>query len=82
MKNTCRIRTTSKKPTWRLLFVGISFLLINIWVNILWSKVSKPRKGGRLIYNNLFSLKQMLSFLNHGVEDIFQVERNVYIPTQ
>lgn len=82
MKNTCRIRTTSKKPTWRLLFVGISFLLINIWVNILWSKVSKPRKGGRLIYNNLFSLKQMLSFLNHAVEDIFQVERNVYIPTQ
>jgi putative transposase len=35
MKNTCRIRITSKKPTWRLLFVGISFLLINIWVNIL-----------------------------------------------
>jgi len=80
MKNTCRIRTTSKKPTWRLLFVGISFLLINIWVNILWSKVSKPRKGARLIYNHLFSLKQMLSFLNHAVERIFQVERNVYIP--
>jgi putative transposase len=80
MKNMCRIRTTSKKPTWRLLFVGISFLLINIWVNILWLKVSKPRKGGRLIYNHLFSLKQMLSFLNHAVERIFQVERNVYIP--
>jgi hypothetical protein len=82
MKNICRIRTTSKKPTWRLLFVGISFLLINIWVNILWSKVSKPRKGGRLIYNHLFSLKQMLSFLNHAVERIFQVERNVYIPSE
>jgi putative transposase len=80
MKNMCRIRTTSKKPTWRLLFVGISFLLINIWVNILWLKVSKPRKGGRLIYNHLFSLKQMLSFLNLVVERIFQVERNVYIP--
>ncbi len=50
LKNLCRIRTTTKKPTLRLLFVGISFLLVNIWVNLLWKKVSKPRRGGRLIY--------------------------------
>lgn len=81
MKNVCRIRTTTKKPVWRLLFVGISFLLVNIWVKILWKKVSKPRKGGRLVYNKIFSLKQMLSFLNHTIERIFQVETNVYIPT-
>jgi putative transposase len=81
MKNICRIRTTTKKPVWRLLFVGISFLLVNIWVKILWKKVSKPRKGGRLVYNKIFSLKQMLSFLNHAIERIFQVETNVYIPT-
>ena len=80
MKNICRIRTTTKKPVWRLLFVGISFLLVNIWVKILWKKVSKPRKGGRLVYNKIFSLKQMLSFLNHSIERIFQVETNVYIP--
>ncbi|MBL1209112.1 hypothetical protein [Geminocystis sp. GBBB08] len=80
MKNICRIRTTTKKPVWRLLFVGISFLLVNIWVKILWKKVSKPRKGGRLVYNKIFSLKQMLSFLNHSIERIFQVETNIYIP--
>ncbi len=33
LKNSCRIRTTTKKPVWRLLLVGISFLLVNIWVN-------------------------------------------------
>ncbi len=30
LKNLCRIRTNNKKPVLRLLFVGISFLLVNI----------------------------------------------------
>ncbi|MDF5724401.1 MAG: ISH3 family transposase [Rhizonema sp. PD37] len=41
LKNLCRIRTNNKNPVFRLLFVGISFLLVNIWVNLLWLKVSK-----------------------------------------
>ncbi len=77
LKNLCRIRTTTKKPTLRLLFVGISFLLVNIWVNLLWRKISKPRKGGRLIYRTIFPLKQMLSFLNQAVERIFQVVKTI-----
>ena len=30
LKNTCRIRTTMKKPVVRLLFIGIAFLLIDL----------------------------------------------------
>jgi putative transposase len=60
LKNICRIKTTNKKPVLRLLFVGISFILFNIWVNLLWLKISRKRKGRRLIYRRLFSLKQML----------------------
>ena len=82
LKNLCRIRTTTKKPTLRLLFVGISFLLVNIWVNLLWRKISKPRRGGRLIYRTIFPLKQMLSFLNQAVERIFQVVKTTYIPLE
>lgn len=82
LKNLCRIRTTTKKPTLRLLFVGISFLLVNIWVNFLWRKISKPRRGGRLIYRTIFPLKQMLSFLNQAVERIFQVVKTIYIPLE
>ena len=39
LKNICRIRTTTKNPILRLLYVGISFLLVNIWIYILWSKI-------------------------------------------
>lgn len=34
LKNLCRIKTTNKKPALRLLFVCLSFLLVNIWVNL------------------------------------------------
>ena len=47
-KPLCGIRTTTKKPTLRLLFLGISFLLVNIWINILWRKISRPRRGAIL----------------------------------
>ena len=80
VKNICRIRTTSKNPVSRLLFVGISFILVNIWINILWIKISKPRRGRRLIYQSFFPLKQMLSFLNRAVEQYFQPIRDIYIP--
>lgn len=80
LKNACRIRTTTKKPTLRLLFVGISFLLVNIWVNLLWRRVSQPRRGGRLIYQTLFPLKLMLSFLKQAVDQVFQVVDALYIP--
>ncbi len=80
LKNICRIRTTTKNPIIRLLFVGISFLLVNIWIYILWSKISKPRPGGRLVYNYLFPFKQMLAFLSQVVNQIYGVKEIVYIP--
>lgn len=66
LKNLSRIRTTTKKPVLRLLFVGISFLLVNIWVNLLWQKISLPRRGSRLIYRHFFGFKQMLCFLRQA----------------
>ena len=80
LKNLCRIRTTTKNPILRLLYVGISFLLVNIWIYILWSKISKPRRGGRLVYHYLFTLKQMLAFLANGVNRIYQLREIVYLP--
>lgn len=80
LKNLCRIKTTNKKPALRLLFVCLSFLLVNIWVNLLWRRISRPRRGGRLIYRELFTLKQMLMFLSQAIDRIYQVVKAVYIP--
>ncbi len=79
LKNLCRIRTTTLEPTLRLLFVGISFLLVNIWINLLWRKISQPRRGGRIIYRQLFNLKQMLEFFRQAVDRIYQVREAIYL---
>jgi len=81
LKNICRIRTNNKNPILRLLFVGISFILVNIWVNLLWLRISKKRRGGRLIYRKLFGLKQMLAFLCQAVERKYKVAESIYIPS-
>lgn len=79
-KPICRIRTTTKNSILRLLYVGISFLIVNIWIYLLWSKICKPRRGSRLVYHNLFTLKQMLAFLSNSVNRIYGVKEKVYIP--
>ncbi|MDJ0737339.1 MAG: transposase [Nostocaceae cyanobacterium] len=79
LKNVCRIRTTTKNPIIRLLYVRISFLIVNLLIYILWSKISKPRRGGSLVYQNRFTLKQILSFLSNAVNRIYEVREIIYI---
>mgnify|MGYP001791076218 CR=1 FL=1 len=79
LKNICRIRTNNKNQYLRLLFVGISFILVNIWVHLLWLKISLKRKGGRLIYRQLFGLKQMLTFLRQAIERKYQTVESIHI---
>lgn len=81
IKNICRIKTTNKNPIFPLLFIGISFVLVNIWINLLWRKVSSPRRGGRLIHRELFTFKQMLYFLRQAIDKLYQVIDAVYSPS-
>jgi hypothetical protein len=82
LKNLCRIPTTTKNPVTRLLYVGIAFLLVNLWVFIIWTYVSKPRKGGRQIFQALFPLRTMLQFLRQVVERKSGVKTEIYLPEE
>lgn len=81
MKNQCRIKTTTKNPIVRFLFVSIAFLIVNLWIYLLWRYVSHSRRGGRLLYPKLFSLAQMLEFLRQAVDRIYGVESAIYLPS-
>jgi putative transposase len=80
IKNQCRIRTTSKNPVTRLLFVALAFILVNLWVYLLWFFVSRTQRGGRVVYRELFSLKTMLEFLSQAVERHFPPITAIYLP--
>jgi putative transposase len=81
IKNHCRIRTTTKNPVLRLLFVALAFILVNLWVYLLWHFVSRPRQGGQVVFQELFRLKTMLEFLSHAVERRFPVITAIYLPS-
>lgn len=80
LKNMSRIKTTTKNPAVRLLFVGIAFLLVVLWIYIVWTHVSKPRKGGRLLYPKLFDFRTMLEFLRQTVDQRHFIKKAIYLP--
>lgn len=81
IKNHCRIRTTTKQPGIRLLFMGIAFVLVNLWVWLLWTKVSRLRRGGRRVYQERFRLRTMLEFLRYAIEQHFPPIQEIFLPS-
>jgi hypothetical protein len=80
LKNSCRIRTTTRHPVVRLLFVALAFILVNLWIWLLWTRLSLTRRGGRRVYHERFRLKTMLEFLCHAIERQFPLIHVVAIP--
>lgn len=80
IKNQSRIRTTTKNPVVRLLFVALAFVLVNLWIYLLWCFVSHRGLGARHVYRHLFPLKTMLEFLVQAVEQRFPVRRAIFLP--
>ena len=72
--NQARAWTTSTNPALRLLLFGIALLLENIWVSLKWCRVSRPRKGGRLVWNNMFPFRHMLRLLLRAIQQIYGVK--------
>ncbi len=66
-----RIRTSSRNPGLRLLFVGIALSLVNIWVFLKWTYVSYPRRGGRDVKSELFPLTMFRQFLLEAIKAIY-----------
>jgi hypothetical protein len=80
VKNHCRIRTTTKHPVVRLLFVAMAFLLVNLWIWLLWTHLSVARRGGRRVYQERFPLKTMVEFLSHAIERRFPLIQAIFLP--
>ncbi|MDA0673688.1 MAG: transposase [Cyanobacteria bacterium] len=80
LKNQCRIRTTTKRPQVRFFFVALAFLLVNLWIWLLWTHLSRSRRGYRQVYQRRFPLNTMLEFLSHAVERRFPLIHTISLP--
>jgi hypothetical protein len=82
--NQARIRTCSRDPLLRLLFVGIALILRNVWVWLHLLFLSTPRRGGRDLCLEKLRFRTMLLWLLHLVENTLGVHdaTEAYEPTE
>lgn len=66
--NQLRIRTTTRHPALRLLFVAIALLLRNLWAWLHWCVLAVPRRGGRRVRLERLRLRAMVLWLQHLAE--------------
>jgi putative transposase len=68
LKNLALPRTSTKNPVLRLLYVGLAFLLVNVWIYVQWMFLSERRRGGRRpVY---WPLKTMLRQASRVLDDL------------
>jgi hypothetical protein len=75
--NQARVKTTTRSPTLRLLFVGIALLLLNVWIGLHWHRLATPRRGARKLNLNKLRFKTLLLWLAHLAEQTFGVNDGV-----
>ena len=71
------IKTTTRNPTLRLLFVGVALLLRNVWVWVHWTYLATPRRGGRKLNLHTLRFKTLLMWLTHLAEETFGFDDSV-----
>jgi IS4 transposase len=63
-----RIRTCTRDPLLRLLYVGVALVLRNVWVWLHWEVLAQRRRGPRRIDLGRMSFRRLLLWLQHDVE--------------
>jgi hypothetical protein len=64
-----RIRTTTRNPVMRLLYVGLALVLRNVWVWLHSAILSTPRRGGCQLHLERLRWETLLVWLLHVVEE-------------
>jgi len=80
-----RIRTSTRDPLLRLLYVGVALILRNVWAWLHWEVLSQSRRGGRRVDLGQLTFRGMLLWLQHYAEAWLGVNDEVHtqrpIPT-
>ena len=79
-----RIRTSSRDPLLRLLYVAVALILRNVWVWLHWQVLAERRGGWRRVDTSRLPFRAMLLWLQHwaeallGIRDEIQAEYPMY----
>ena len=77
--NQARIRTCTRDPLLRLLYVVIALVLRNVWVWLHWERRATRRHGGRRLNLTRWTFRHLLLCLPHVAEFRLGVSDGVYV---
>jgi len=72
-----RIRTCTRDPLLRLLYVAVALLLRNVWVWLHWQVLAERRGVGRRVETNRLTFRAMLLWLQHWAETLLGVRDEI-----
>ena len=73
-----RIRTCTRDPLLRLLYVAVALLLRNVWVWLHWQVLAERRRGGRRVDTNRLTFRTLLLWLQHWAEQCLGVRDEIH----
>jgi putative transposase len=71
--NQVRARTTSRNPVFRLLFVGLAFILFNLYIANRQHFVIGLKQPAKPFSKSWLTLRRLVRMLAHAVEDLFDL---------
>jgi putative transposase len=72
-----RIRTCTRDPLLRLLYVAVALLLRNVWVWLHWQVLAERRGAGRRVHTNRLTFRALLLWLQHWAEALLGVRDEI-----
>lgn len=72
-----KIKTCSRNPVLRLLFVGVAFILRNVWVWVHAEVIAQPRRGGRRLAPASLRFARLLLWLVVEVAQHYRLLREI-----
>jgi putative transposase len=74
-----KIKTSSRNPVLRLLFVGVAFVLRNVWVWVHAEMIAQPRRGGRRLMSVSLRFARLLLWLVVEVARQYRLLREISV---
>ena len=73
-----RIRTSTRDPLLRLLYVAVALILRNVWVWLHWELLAERRRGHRRVDLRHMIFRRMLLWLQHYAEQQLGICEETY----
>ena len=63
--------TTSPNAAYRFVLIALSFILVNVWLQVRWRCCQIARRGARRLADTAFQLTRLVNFLRRALERLY-----------